>query len=748
MLVCTKENTFSEFLYLLRAQIELSKKRKKEDAPKIYVPINYVGYSETILQKNEITDLENYLWLFTKNWPLIFEVYDSRDNLSLQIVGETFVYEKVKSTYKVVLENTEDAIKFYKLLKALFILQTEIKDQYQFETKIDGNNGLSMYLAKVEITFDSLTNFIKNEFLLADYEIRQQNDKITEMEKKLTDIKENLKIKEEEYLQKQKEISTYLECKKTFFGKVKYFFKSDKKDKFQRPIRRVDEIRKEPKQGVDTKPIKAYIGDKTFYTIEDLVTIYSLHEKAEKYVKNLQLDLKSLELKLENVNSKVRNANQYIEEISKHKKSIFEFWKFANKDEKLALEVGDEKEDNKNNNTVERAFDYDMDFENLGKTADEIQRKKMSIEEMDSMYIAQTDLLEYVNMVRSNKVVKEILEKKLFELQAEFNDNRLVIDSEAFDIFGNIQGNDNKVKYIGSKSHRETEKSKFKIMNINKKIDVFDFTEKMQGIVNYLEGAMPKGESLYSMPLYRLVSISQNIDQENFAVYNINIENELKKFQDSSEGAYNLICLNYKEKQPLLYFTNTIFYDNNNQTLPVGMDLSTEVLVDQKRLRFSLVNKTKFRTNLYFTDSREDSVNPKSKDIFVYEYDVFMQDEPEENITQLDDSILADRDTAKLESLLEDDLEEVEMPKVNYVEQRYQEEFAFLRDKEETKEPERKFESVEEQMKQTYETIAEPPRRNRRMQKIEEKYEKEMEKQQRKQRKLQEKMMKRKKHER
>ena len=30
---------------------------------------------------------------------------------------------------------------------------------------------------------------------------------------------------EKEYLEKEKTISTYLECKKTFFGKVKYFFK-------------------------------------------------------------------------------------------------------------------------------------------------------------------------------------------------------------------------------------------------------------------------------------------------------------------------------------------------------------------------------------------------------------------------------------------------------------------------------------------------------------------------------------------
>ena len=105
MLVCTKEQTFSEFLYLLKTQIEFSKKRSKA-SPKIYVPINYVGYSEEILQKNEIADIENYLWLFTKNWPLIFEVYNDKDEMSVQIVGETFVYENIKSNYKFVLENT------------------------------------------------------------------------------------------------------------------------------------------------------------------------------------------------------------------------------------------------------------------------------------------------------------------------------------------------------------------------------------------------------------------------------------------------------------------------------------------------------------------------------------------------------------------------------------------------------------------------------------------------------------------
>ena len=35
------------------------------------------------------------MWLFTKDWPLVYEVFDKKDNLSIEIVGETRVYEKI-----------------------------------------------------------------------------------------------------------------------------------------------------------------------------------------------------------------------------------------------------------------------------------------------------------------------------------------------------------------------------------------------------------------------------------------------------------------------------------------------------------------------------------------------------------------------------------------------------------------------------------------------------------------------------
>ena len=622
MLVCSKEKTFGEFFYLLKSKIEFANSRKRI-APKIYVPINAMNYSEEYLNRNEIADLENYLWLFTKDWALTFEVYDKNNKLSIQIIGETYVYDNVKSCYKVKLTNREDAIKFYKLLKALFILQTEIKDHFNFTTKIDSNNSLELYMGEKRLTYDILTDFIKTEFQIVEEEISVQNKKIQELESELEDLKVAVKAKEDEYLIKQKEISTYLEYKKTFIGKVKYFFKSPKiLKKIREEQINANEAEKEKvSKNVNPDTLGVQFKDKKYYTIEDLVIIYGIFERGERKYKNLNQDLKALNLKLENIISKVKNANLYIEEIDKHRKSIFDFWKFSNKDEKLSLEMGDEEEKEENKKVLKRVFDYKTELDELGVKVDKIQRTKLSKEEMDSLFIAKTELLYLLNMLRENDLNKLALEDTLEELKEEFNSNRLYIDSETFDIFGNVDDDSRKLKYIGSRGHRENEKSKFKILNINKKIDVFDFTEKLQTIITYLEGATPKLTSEYDLSLYKVCQITEKVKEKSFDIYNIDVERALEEYDDDGEGALNLIKLNYKEGLPLLYYSNIIFFDNTNQTLPLGMDLSSSVFIDCKKLDFKLVQKNKFRTNKYFTESNN-LVLPKSKDVFVYEYDV------------------------------------------------------------------------------------------------------------------------------
>jgi hypothetical protein len=348
-------------------------------------------------------------------------------------------------------------------------------------------------------------------------------------------------------------------------------------------------------------------------------------ESGQKKHQNLLQDTKAMELKLENLKRKLNNADLYIKEIDKHKKSIFEFWKFTSKDELLALEVGEEDKDSASNN-IRRVFDYESDFETLGVEMDKLQRKKLSKEETDSIFVANSKIINCLNSLRLGNINEKLIKKSLKDLKEEFNNNRLYIDSESFDIFGNITDDNRKSKYIGSRSQRENEKSKYKILNINKNIDEIDFTEKLQSVRNYIEGAIPKITSKYDLPLYMLLEIPKTLDTNALCVMNINPQNEFERFEDKGEGALNLIKINYKEGMPLLYYTNIVFYDNSNQTLPEGMDLSSQVLIDCSKFDFVLVNKTKFRTNNYFRES-DNLILPKSKDIFVYEYDLELKNE-------------------------------------------------------------------------------------------------------------------------
>ena len=241
MLVPTEDSDYSTFFYLLKKKLE------KKRTTKIFVPVRNVGYSSNYLRKNEFEDLENYLWLFTKDWPLIYEVYDKKDELTIQIVGETEVYEKVKSSYNKKLKSKEEATQFYKLLKAMFILQTELPDYFNFRTDIDKNGEIEFYFEDTKMEYLELPQWIFEQYELGLEKIEVANDLIDENQKKLKKLQEEGAMQEIEYLVKEKQISTFLECKKTFFGKFKYYFKYSKKNKNKKIDKKDAVVEIEPK---------------------------------------------------------------------------------------------------------------------------------------------------------------------------------------------------------------------------------------------------------------------------------------------------------------------------------------------------------------------------------------------------------------------------------------------------------------------------------------------------------------------
>lgn len=618
MIVPTEDTDYSTFFYLLKRQIE------NKRVGKVFVPVSNVKYSNKYLKKSEFEDIENYLWLFTKDWPLIYEVYDKKNEMTVQIIGETNVYEKIKTTYKIQLNNEAEASEFYKLVKALFILQTEIPNYYNFETNINNEGKLEFYLDDQKIEYKHMVEFIREQYKIGLKRRKEVKSKIRAYNKRIKKLQELVATQEIEYLAKEKQISTFLECKKSFFGKVKYYFKYSKKS--NKGIK--TEVEEEIVEGNEqTEPVqtseppkreKKRIPIKKIYTLEELITSYKELEELENQLKNLLMDINALKLKTKNLAKKIENASKYIEEIDSHKKSIFEFWKYSNKDEMDVLPEGEQEEVNVIKR-IEKTFNYEDDLEEFGIKLDKIQRKNLTKEDTDSVYIATTNLVEVLNKIKTNNILPEEIEKSLKDLKAEAKELKS-LDEEEYDIFGNVIQDTTKIRKINNKKHRELPKDKFNILEVNKNTKQIGFKLVLQSIIQNITKALEKGVIPESLPVYK--AINENIlNNKGINVFNINPEKEMKEASMAYGSNINLYKLHIKEGTKGIGFTNIIFYDNQNKTLPVGMDLSTKMIVDTSKLHLKMLDQKSFNI-MSFDNEQDDFSDFEIKKVTVFDYDI------------------------------------------------------------------------------------------------------------------------------
>ena len=615
MLVPTEDSDYSTFFYLLKKQLE------KRRTGKIFVPIRNVEYSSTFLRKSEFEDLENYLWLFTKDWPLIYEVYDKNDNLSIHIVGETEVYQKIKSPYKIKLETKEEATQFYKLLKAMFILQTELPNYFEFKTKINKNGGIEFDLENQSIEYGDIVEWLNKQYSLGETKQEVVEDLIVENKQKLENLKIEIAAQEIEYLAKEKQITTFLECKKSFFGKFKYYFKYSKKNKKNKMKQEAineesQEVEEEIIQEEEQLPKKK--KKKANYTIEELIELYKIIESKEHELKNLLMDINSLKLKNKNMAKKIENAASFIEEIDRHKKSIFEFWKYSNKDEMAVLPEGEAEEINIIKK-ITKTFDYEDDIEDFGKKMDKMQRKNLNKEETDSIYITTTNLLKLINKIKLNDFVPKDIENQLKELKKEAIEEKTLTNEEEFDIFGGILQDSTKVSKIRNKKHRELPKDKFNILEISKTTKQIGFKLALEKVISNTKSALEKVVVTEDIPVYKAI-VDDKLDDRQFNVFNINPEKEIQETIKRESSKINFYKLNLKEGSNAVSYTNCIFYDNQNKTLPVGQDLSTRILVDITKLNLNLAGKSTFKI-AELEDENDDFSKINIKNITVFEFD-------------------------------------------------------------------------------------------------------------------------------
>lgn len=338
--------------------------------------------------------------------------------------------------------------------------------------------------------------------------------------------------------------------------------------------------------------------------------------------------------KEEILSKKIDNADLYIKEIDKHKKSIFEFWKFTSKDEMQTLNEAEEKE-TQEKTKMKKYFDYETDMEELGKIVDEVQRRKLSKNETDAIFAIkqvpasfkelekdnETDLELFVEkeieeIKKENAKSKKInaLDKDLAKLKKEYMNDIEIINAKDFDVFGGMIEDYTKIKTINNQKHREIEKDKYRILNINLDTDIKLYTQNLESYIFLIKEALNKIQSPYNMSIY---ASANKKSLEGMEIFNINPKYAINEELKSKRSKIILHKLNIKEGTPALFYSNIIFYDNVNKTLPVGMDLSSEVLIDTKRVNTNFIKEEQFYINY-----KIDEFKYGTKLIQVYEYNV------------------------------------------------------------------------------------------------------------------------------
>lgn len=611
MLVSTDETDFSCLFYLIKKKIENNKNEK------IFVPITCGDYSGKILKKSELRDLENYLWVLTKDYPSIYEVTDEDGETSLKIIGESQVFGKIKTLYKMDFYTTKEASKFYKLLKALFILQTELPHYYNFIAKIDNECNLKIFLNNSEVIYEKLPDFVLKQYVDSVKLKQKSQEEIKVLEIKLDVLKKESTELESEYLAKEKQISTFLECKKSFFGKVKYFFKFGKKNGNSKKIKETQEkeevIEKEKIENENLK--KRFKLENKRYTLDDLILSYKDLEILENHQKNTVLDINALKLKNKNLKKKIENATSYINEINKHKKSIFEFWKYSNKDEVKALEEGEEEE--LNISKIERTFNYENDFDEFGEKYDKNQRMKFTDSELDSCFIASTELLELINLTYKKEAELKDYSIMLKKLKEELDNSEY---SDDYEIFGKLD-DQTKENNIGSKIHRETNRNKYEILEIKDMIKGAELKKRFVSIVKDLKKAIKKNELDENIYIYKATSSELSLDD--FQTFSLNEENEIKKYLEENKlkKKCNLYKIKLNKGSNFIAYSNIIYYNNINMTLPVGMQKSNNVLVDLSTLDLKNTGNSTIE-KAFMEDEKDDFSKIIIRNISVHEYEI------------------------------------------------------------------------------------------------------------------------------
>ena len=169
-----------------------------------------------------------------------------------------------------------------------------------------------------------------------------------------------------------------------------------------------------------------------------------------------------------------------------------------------------------------------------------------------------------------------IVKKEKKDLQNEKD----ITEEEAIDIFGGLSEDTRKITKLANKSHREHPKNKYSILRISKSLKTVEYKAALEEAIKIIDQAIDKNVLKQEIAGYKWIEEDQNIDTNEFNIFNLNPEKEIEDSLMSTEsGKVNLYKMNFDKNVKAVAFSNCVYYDNQNKTLPVGMDKDTRMLV-------------------------------------------------------------------------------------------------------------------------------------------------------------------------
>ena len=186
---------------------------------------------------------------------------------------------------------------------------------------------------------------------------------------------------------------------------------------------------------------------------------------------------------------------------------------------------------------------------------------------------------------------KEIPEEHLNRLKEELKNANKV---KTIDIFGSIMKSQEKVKTLGNIRHRENEKNKFPILILKENTTIKEYEKILERVIESINKSMKKFEMTIDIPVYMVGNL-----EDELKIFYMNPEEALNKAKETEENLYKI---NLVEGTNCIPLSNIMYYNNENQTLPLGMNITSGILLNLKKIKLKQIDteenyKVEFKKN-------------------------------------------------------------------------------------------------------------------------------------------------------